>query len=57
MSWFIDCCKQNWDVIISLFKPSQDFVSFLYQLVVVAFKSRMVAIKKRLLLVCVSKVA
>ena len=58
MSWFIDyCCKPNWDVIASIFKPSYDVVSFLYQLVVFALKSPMAAIKKRLLLVSVSKVS
>ena len=52
----INCCKLNWDVIVSIFKPSQDVVSFLYQLVVFALKSPVATIEKGVLLVSLSKV-
>ena len=52
----INSCKRNWDVIASIFKPSKDVVSLLYQVVVFALKLPMATIKKVLLLVSVSKV-
>ena len=52
----MNCCKPNWYMITSIFKPSQNVVSFLYQVVVFPLKSPMATIKKRLLFVSVSKV-
>ena len=52
----INCCKPNWDVIVSVFKHSWEFISLLYQLDVFALKSPKATIKNGFLLTIVSKV-